>query len=46
MSMGVGAIHAKASVQKLNMKISTETETVGVSEYLPYNIWMMNFIHA
>ena len=37
-------IHGKSSKQKLNTKSSTESELVGVSEYLPYNIWLINFL--
>ena len=44
MSLGWGVIHSKSSKQKLNTKSSTETELVGVSEYLPYNIWLINFL--
>ena len=45
MSFGKGVLHAKSSKQKLNTKSSTETELVGVSEYIPYTIWMKNFLH-
>ena len=45
MSFGLGTIHAKSSKQKLNTKSSTEAELVGVSEYLPYNIWILMFLH-
>ena len=38
MSCGVGIIHGKASKQKLNAKITTESEVVAVSEYVPYKI--------
>ena len=44
MSFGIGTIHTKSSKQKLNTKSSTEAELVGVSEYLPHNIWLMNFL--
>ena len=44
MSFGYGTLHTKSSKQKLNTKSSTEAELVGVSEYLPYNIWLMNFL--
>ena len=44
MSYGLGTLHTKSSKQKLNTKSSTEAELVGVSEYLPYNIWMTNFL--
>ena len=46
MSLGVGTIHKKSSVQKLNVKSSTEAELVGTSEYMPYNIWFYNFMEA
>ena len=45
MSMGTGFFHARSSKQKINTKSSTETELVGVSEYLPFNIWAVNFLH-
>ena len=44
MSFGTGVIHTKSSKQKLNTKSSTEAELVGVSEYLPYHIWLVNFL--
>ncbi len=44
MSFGTGIIHGKSSKQKLNAKSSTEAEIVGLSEYLPYNLWMKNFM--
>ena len=43
-SFGVGVVHSKLSKQKLNTKSSTEAELVGVSEYLPYHIWIVNFL--
>lgn len=43
-SMGTGVIHCKSSRQKLNTKSSTEAELVGVSDYIPYNIWLMHFM--
>ena len=45
MSMGRGFFHARSSKQKINTKRSTETELVGVSEYVPFNIWAVNFLH-
>ena len=33
-------------MQKLNTKSSTEAELVGVSEYIPYNLWLMMFLDA
>ena len=44
MSFGRGLVHGRSSKQKLNTKSSTEAEVVGVGEYLPYNIWMINFL--
>ena len=44
MSMGLGILHGKSSKQKLNVKSSTEAELVGVSDYLPYNIWLLMFL--
>ena len=46
MSMGTGILHSKSSKQKLNNKSSTEVELVGVSDYLPYNIWLINFMKS
>ena len=46
MSFGWGVIHAKSSKQKINTKSLTESEIVGVSEYLPYDIWIMMFLEA
>ena len=46
MSLGLGVLHGKSSKQKLNVKSSTEAELVGVSDYLPYNIWLMMFMSA
>ena len=43
MSMGTVTVHSKSSKQKLNTRSTTESEVVGVSEYLPYDIWQMNF---
>ena len=44
MSFGLGVVHCKSSRQKLNTKSSTESEVVGVSDYLSYNIWMTLFL--
>ena len=43
-SFGICVIHAKSLKQKLNTKSSTEAEFVGVNEYLPYHIWIINFL--
>ena len=44
MSFGIGALHTKSTKQKLDTKSLTEAELVGVSEYLPYHIWLINFL--
>mgnify|MGYP003321685024 CR=1 FL=1 len=44
MTLGNGVIQGRLSKQKLNAKSSTEVELVGASEFLPYNIWMNNFL--
>ena len=44
MSFGIGILHGKSSKQKLNTKSSTEAELVAVSDYIPYHIWMINFL--
>ena len=41
--MGYGIIHRKLLKQKINAKSLMEAELVGVSEYIPYNIWSMVF---
>ena len=46
MSFGTGVIHTKSSNQKLNTRTSTEVELVSVSDYLPYHIWMENFMKS
>ena len=38
--------HKKALVRRLNTKRSTEADLVGVSEYLPYNLWIMIVLHG
>ena len=45
-SMGKGMLHCKASGQKINTRSTTESELIGVSEYLPYNIWYILFFGA
>ena len=45
-SLGWGALHCKSSKQKINTKSSTESELVGLSEYVPYNLWFINFLEA
>ena len=45
-SMGYDIIAGKSAMEKLNVKSSTEAELVGMSEYLPYNIWLLMFLRA
>eukprot|EP00957_Ditylum_brightwellii_P074993 5699289-Ditylum_brightwellii.AAC.1 len=45
-SMGYGIISGKSAMEKLNVKSSTEAELVGMSEYLPYNIWLLMLLRA
>jgi hypothetical protein len=45
-SMGKGMIHCKSSTQKINTKSTTESELVGVNEYLLYDIWYILFFRA
>lgn len=46
MSFGLGIVHAKSAKQKLNTKSSTESELVGMSNYIPFPIWVYNFMKA
>ena len=39
MSFGYSMIHCKSIKQTLSTQKSTEAEVVGLSDYLPYNIW-------
>jgi hypothetical protein len=45
MSFGHGVINAKSLKQKINVKSSTEAEVVGASDYLPWVIWVIKFMH-
>ena len=45
-SMGKGTLIHNCSKQKLNTKSSTESEVVGVSDFLPYTIWASYFLKA
>ena len=42
--MGRGIVQGKASKQNLNTKISTETELVGASDYIPWTVWAKWFL--
>lgn len=46
MSLDWGLMHAKASKQKLSSKSSTEAEVITVSKYVPYKVWLINFMEA
>ena len=46
MSFGTGIIHGRSSKQKLNSKSSMESKIIGVSEYLPFHIWTVNFMKS
>ena len=43
-SLGRGVVMHNCSKQRLNTKSSTESELVGVSDYLPYTIWASYFL--
>ena len=43
-SMGRGTLMNKSMKQKLNTKSSTETEVIGVSDIVPYVLWLANFV--
>ena len=43
-SFGIGAAHYVSTTSKMNVNISTESELLSSSEYLPCNLWMRNFI--
>ena len=45
-SLGWGSLHAESSKQKLNTKSSTKGEVVGMSKYITYNIWLLNFLKS
>ena len=44
MSLGWDISYGKCSTQRLNVKGLIEAELVGVSEYMPYNVWLLMFI--
>ena len=45
MSMGLVVTHCRLSKHNLNTNISTEVDLVGASDYLPYNILYVMFMH-
>ena len=46
MSFGRGVFHSRSTKQRINTRSSTESELVGTYEYMPYNIWVQNFMEA
>ena len=46
MSFGRGVFHTRSTKQRINTRSSTESELVGMYEYMPYNIWVQNFMEA
>ena len=44
-SMVLGVTHFRSSKLKLDIKRSMESELVGASDYVPYNIWYVMFMH-
>ena len=44
-SMGLEVTHFRSVKNKLSTKIITESDLVGESNYVPYNIWCIMFIH-
>ena len=46
MSFGYGVVYCNSSKQKLNTKSFTEDKVIGVSDYLPYNIWIFLFMES
>ena len=43
-SFGQGIIMSQSKKQKINTSSTTESEAVGVSDYLPNTIWLMKFL--
>ena len=41
MSMGYVMIHCHSRNKKLITKITTKSELIGTSEYVPFNIWIV-----
>ena len=46
MSMGQGAAISGSKKQKLNTKSSTESDLVGVDDYMPMIIWVKYFLES
>ena len=45
MTMGLGATDCRSSNKKSNTKPSIESQVVDTSDYMPYNIWYIMFMH-
>ena len=45
MPMGLGVTNCRSSKKHFNTNTSMEAELVGASDYLPYNIWYVIFMH-
>ena len=43
---GCGIIYRKPAKQKLNTKSTTDSEVLGMSECVPYKIYIINFLEA
>ena len=43
---GKGALYAKSSQQKLNIKCSTEAKLVAATDFALQTLWMVHFIDA
>ena len=44
-SMGLGVNQCRSSMQNFNTKRSSESELVGASDYVPYDIWYIVLMH-
>ena len=43
-SLGRGTIHNKSSKQKISTKVSTESEVVGASDFIPWTMWLKRIL--
>ena len=43
-SFGVGSVHTKSSMAKINTRSTCESELIALLEYLPYNLWTLMFM--
>lgn len=42
---GIGVLHGRSGKQRINAKSLTEAELIGCCEYMPYALWILNFLH-